>query len=73
MTDQEIIQAMALSGVEVSRSRVNGWKRGAGALKRPDPGSHNPDNRERRMKLMSDEEFDAFCRGLWLWLRDRGD
>ena len=71
LKDGEIVDACALAGLDVSRSKVNGWRRGVGALKKPDVGSRNPANRERRMKLMSDDEFDAFCEGVALLLRNK--
>ena len=71
LTDRQIVEVMEAGGIPVSRSRANGWKRGENTLKKSDPGSHDPENRERRMKIMEDDEFDAFCAGLMIWMRER--
>ena len=67
INDKSLVEIMAEGGIDVSRSKSNGWLRGATARKKEDAGSHNPADRERRMKLMEDDEFDAFCGGLVGW------
>ena len=70
ISDKSLVNIMASAGFDTSRSRANGWLRGADALKKPDAGSQNPGNQERRMKIMEDNEFDAFCEGIIGWMRD---
>lgn len=71
LNDRQIVEIMDAGGMSISRSKANGWKRGENTLKKSDPGSRDPENRERRMKIMDDDEFDAFCEGLAIWMRQR--
>ena len=64
LCDEDIVEIMRLGGSDISKSRANGFRRGAGKYRKPDHGAHNPQELERRMKIMSDDEFDAFCAGL---------
>ena len=73
INDKALVEIMAEGGIDVSRSKCNGWLRGANALKKADAGSRDPSDRERRMKLMSYVEFDAFCEGLVSWRRRDND
>lgn len=67
---RDVVDICRLGGLEISGSRADGWRRGAGTYRKPDAGSHDPGNLERRDKPVGDDEFAAFWRGLALWLHD---
>jgi len=64
LTDAEVVEIVRLGGVTVSKTQVNGWGRAKDALRKADPGSHHPAQRERRYKPMRNDEFWAFWHGL---------
>lgn len=61
MSREEVVECLRLGGMEISRSRADGWRRGlqGGTLERG----------ARRSTIMSEAEFDAFTSGLIPWAR----
>lgn len=71
---KQIREIVSLGGIEISASQADGWRRGAGTYRKPDAGSNNPNELERRDKPISDDEWYAFWDGLDIWLhRTSGD
>lgn len=60
---RDVARAVTLGGIETSNSRADGWLRATGSQKRKTGGAP-PGQRERRDRVMTDAEFDAFCLGL---------
>lgn len=53
----EVVAIMAAVGVTISSSRADGWMRRRDAVD------------DRRQTTMTEQEFDAFARGLAVWSR----
>ncbi|KWT70748.1 hypothetical protein APY04_0809 [Hyphomicrobium sulfonivorans] len=56
MSRRDVVEAMRLGGVEVSSSRADRWTRA--------------DGDSRRGATMTEDEFDAFTRGLVEWTKE---
>lgn len=64
----DLVAVFRLGGLEVSSSKVRGWVAPPGSFRRPDPKSKRPEERERKDKPMTEEQWRAFWRGLAAWL-----
>lgn len=74
MLDRKTIRDIcALGGIQVSASQADGWRRGAKTYRKPDPGSRNPGELERRDKPMTAEQWRGFWDGLDIWLHRECD
>lgn len=58
-----------IMGRTVSKSQIDGWRRGEEARKRAS-GNSEADT-VTRFKAMSNEDFDRFCTGLLDWFRPK--
>jgi uncharacterized protein YehS (DUF1456 family) len=56
LTYPEVVDVCRLGGLEITRSRAEGWNRGEDDV--------------RRFVKMTEAEFDAFTRGLMDWSRE---
>ncbi|RDH86945.1 MAG: hypothetical protein DIZ77_08250 [endosymbiont of Seepiophila jonesi] len=70
LTKRDIVEIVALGGETISASLADGWKRDPDTFRKPDAGSHNPGNRERRGKPITDDQWEAFWYGLDDWLHE---
>lgn len=75
LTRENIVDIVALGGIQVSKSRVDGWKRSSSATKNATGNSDMAGKQISRSKEISQDEFHAFCVGLkpWLDLIDKKD
>lgn len=68
LTRHDIRDITALGGEQISASQADGWKRNPETRRKPDEGSDNPQNLERRGKPITDSQWRAFWCGLDEWL-----
>ncbi len=69
----EIVEIMALAGVTISKTTANRWGRGLSASRTRIDRRDGEVFTDVRGKAIIDSEFDAFCKGLYLWSRQNSD